>query len=226
MTDAASTGPQERVCPDCGAPAGDRPFCSSCGRNLATVERLPTRAEWQADQPPPPSDPGDEVRVDHTQQVNEDGAPASAAARETQSSSDIGRTVSAWVRGHRLIAGTGAVGIVAAIVAIIALSSGGGAVDPAAAQNAVALYVAGASNLNPGDATCSFTSTLSPGIFQYSCSTTIGGVEFQTMDATYDSHKDINTDPSAVTISNYQTVNVPPGYTYDPSTGHYAPPGQ
>ena len=43
------------------------------------------------------------------------------------------------------------------------------------------------------------------------------------MTATYDSHKDINWDPSSVSISNTQTVNVPPGYTYDPSTGHYQP---
>ena len=110
-----------------------------------------------------------------------------------------------------------------AIIVIIALSSGSGTVDPVAAENSVALYVAGASNLNPGDATCTFSSTLSPGIFQYSCSTTVEGVQFQTMEATYDSHKDINNDPSAVTISNYRTENVPPGYTYDPSTGHYAP---
>ena len=26
-------------------------FCAACGRNLAAVERLPTRAEWEAQQP-------------------------------------------------------------------------------------------------------------------------------------------------------------------------------
>ena len=36
-----------RVCPDCGVPAGSQPFCASCGRNLTTVERLPTRDEWE-----------------------------------------------------------------------------------------------------------------------------------------------------------------------------------
>jgi predicted RNA-binding Zn-ribbon protein involved in translation (DUF1610 family) len=37
-----------RVCPDCGEPAGAQPFCSSCGVNLASQKRLPTRDEWKA----------------------------------------------------------------------------------------------------------------------------------------------------------------------------------
>jgi hypothetical protein len=37
--------PDTRVCPHCGEPPGGV-FCASCGRNLADVERLPTRAEW------------------------------------------------------------------------------------------------------------------------------------------------------------------------------------
>jgi hypothetical protein len=37
-----------RVCPFCGQPPGAGMFCESCGRNLAAVERLPTRAEWAA----------------------------------------------------------------------------------------------------------------------------------------------------------------------------------
>jgi hypothetical protein len=35
-----------RVCPFCGQPPGPGMFCEACGRNLAAVERLPTRAEW------------------------------------------------------------------------------------------------------------------------------------------------------------------------------------
>ena len=36
-----------RVCPFCGEPPGAGVFCEACGRNLAAVERLPTRAEWE-----------------------------------------------------------------------------------------------------------------------------------------------------------------------------------
>jgi hypothetical protein len=38
----------ERVCPFCGEPPGTGVFCAACGRNLAAVERLPTRGEWEA----------------------------------------------------------------------------------------------------------------------------------------------------------------------------------
>jgi hypothetical protein len=38
--------PSARVCPHCGNPPGGV-FCDACGRNLAAVERLPTRAEWE-----------------------------------------------------------------------------------------------------------------------------------------------------------------------------------
>jgi hypothetical protein len=44
-----------RVCPFCGAPPGVGVFCSACGRNLAAVERLPTRAEWETSQPAGPA---------------------------------------------------------------------------------------------------------------------------------------------------------------------------
>jgi hypothetical protein len=37
-----------RVCPHCGALPGDGVFCAACGRNLAGVEQLPTRARWEA----------------------------------------------------------------------------------------------------------------------------------------------------------------------------------
>ncbi len=38
---------EARVCPFCGDPPGAGTFCEACGRNLAAVERLPTRAEWE-----------------------------------------------------------------------------------------------------------------------------------------------------------------------------------
>ena len=45
----------ERVCPFCGEPPGAGVFCAACGRNLGAVERLPSRAEWEAsrDEPAP-----------------------------------------------------------------------------------------------------------------------------------------------------------------------------
>src|SRR5687768_16786126 len=39
---------QTRVCPFCGEPPGAGVFCEACGHNLSAVERLPTRAEWEA----------------------------------------------------------------------------------------------------------------------------------------------------------------------------------
>jgi hypothetical protein len=38
----------ERVCLYCGEPPGAGVFCAACGRNLTAIERLPTRAEWEA----------------------------------------------------------------------------------------------------------------------------------------------------------------------------------
>jgi hypothetical protein len=40
-----------RVCPFCGEPPGPGVFCGACGRNLAHVTQLPTRAEWEAERP-------------------------------------------------------------------------------------------------------------------------------------------------------------------------------
>ena len=39
----------ERVCPFCGNVPGPGMFCAACGRNLAAVDRLPTRAEWDVE---------------------------------------------------------------------------------------------------------------------------------------------------------------------------------
>jgi len=43
--------PLARVCPFCGAPPAGGMFCAACGRNLAAIERLPTRAEWESERP-------------------------------------------------------------------------------------------------------------------------------------------------------------------------------
>jgi hypothetical protein len=40
--------PATRVCPFCGEPPGAAIFCAVCGRNLAAVQQLPTRSEWEA----------------------------------------------------------------------------------------------------------------------------------------------------------------------------------
>jgi hypothetical protein len=39
--------PAARVCPFCGSLPGEGMFCAACGRSLAGVERLPTRAAWE-----------------------------------------------------------------------------------------------------------------------------------------------------------------------------------
>ena len=39
--------PEARVCPHCGEPPGEGVFCAACGCNLAAIDRLPTRAEWE-----------------------------------------------------------------------------------------------------------------------------------------------------------------------------------
>ncbi len=56
---AATAEPDERVCPRCGSPAGEHPFCVECGLDLRSRGELPTRADWAAGtpQPPPPIAP-------------------------------------------------------------------------------------------------------------------------------------------------------------------------
>jgi hypothetical protein len=60
----------ERVCPFCGQPPGPGMFCASCGRNLAAVERLPTRAEWAG---------GDKARSADQRPLDERCAEATSA---------------------------------------------------------------------------------------------------------------------------------------------------
>jgi hypothetical protein len=51
--------PGARVCPFCGEPPGPGVFCAACGRNLASVEQLPTREAWEEERAPAASAPGD-----------------------------------------------------------------------------------------------------------------------------------------------------------------------
>jgi hypothetical protein len=46
-----------RVCPFCGQRPGVGVFCDACGRNLSTVEQLPTRVEWEHGQSASPAAP-------------------------------------------------------------------------------------------------------------------------------------------------------------------------
>ena len=53
--------PTQRVCPECGQPAGSQPFCAACGKNLSGVDWLPSREEWERAHRPseqPPAPPG------------------------------------------------------------------------------------------------------------------------------------------------------------------------
>ena len=50
-----------RVCPYCGEPPGSGVFCAACGRNLSGVERLPTRAAWEAEHEAGAADDGRSV---------------------------------------------------------------------------------------------------------------------------------------------------------------------
>jgi hypothetical protein len=50
--------PGARVCPFCGEPPGPGIFCEACGRNLAGVERLPTRLTWERERAGAPDPAG------------------------------------------------------------------------------------------------------------------------------------------------------------------------
>ena len=66
-------GADTRVCPYCGQAPGPGVFCAACGRNLSAVERLPTRAEWEAES-------GYQAEPGHDDAVRETEDPASRAA--------------------------------------------------------------------------------------------------------------------------------------------------
>jgi len=72
----------ERVCPFCGNPPGPGVFCTSCGRNLAAVDQLPTRAEWGAEHPSQAVAAADDRRLD--ERVSEATASFLAAMHAAQ----------------------------------------------------------------------------------------------------------------------------------------------
>jgi len=72
--------PEPRVCPFCGAPPGAGTFCAACGRNLAAVERLPTRAEWEQGQAPDaPAVPPAEATATFLADMHAAGDPGTVA---------------------------------------------------------------------------------------------------------------------------------------------------
>jgi signal peptidase I len=93
------TNGSERVCPECGASAGEAPFCANCGRNLTKEDRLPSREEWGRDR-----------LVGAAAEVHKD-APASEAPSEQSAGSRRGLWI---VLGIVLL---GAIGIAVAVIA-------------------------------------------------------------------------------------------------------------
>jgi hypothetical protein len=94
--------PATRVCPYCGRPPGGGVFCESCGRNLAAVEQLPTRAEWEAEQraeaPAPSRERSAEAVAAFLEAMREAGNPGSTKIPIARKSG-FGRTrhVHGWI---------------------------------------------------------------------------------------------------------------------------------
>ena len=105
MADEPPIDAGERVCPSCGSPAGSQAFCAACGLNLTAVPRLPSRAEWEAQQAP-----HEEISAD------ESADPGSSPRR----SPGI-----AWRRPRPWMVGAAAAAVVAIVIVVIATSGGG-----------------------------------------------------------------------------------------------------
>jgi signal peptidase I len=92
----------ERVCPSCGDPAGHGTFCEACGANLSLVDRLPTRAEWEADRE-------SRAAAEHAHQTAERAREAErATARDRRSRRGArARRVAVPLAGLVLIVGAG-----------------------------------------------------------------------------------------------------------------------
>jgi hypothetical protein len=84
-----------RVCPHCGEPPGGGVFCEACGRNLAGVEQLPTREEWEAQHAAPTGD----ATAAFLEAMRAAGNPGAEALPIAGKSSPFKRTpkVSGWI---------------------------------------------------------------------------------------------------------------------------------
>jgi hypothetical protein len=85
-----------RVCPFCGRQPGSGMFCDACGRNLAAVDRLPTRAEWETAAPAS----GAEAHAADRRPLDERCAEATAAfLAAMHAAGDPGAVKPAWAAG-------------------------------------------------------------------------------------------------------------------------------
>lgn len=119
--------PEPRVCPDCGEAAGQQPFCASCGRNLTSLDRLPTRGEWVAAQ-----DQQDEK--DRATETRDSDRPPLDAATQPEPQAPTVAAGEEPKRRPTAILALLASGVVVAVVvgALLATAGGGGGVDEAA----------------------------------------------------------------------------------------------
>jgi hypothetical protein len=151
-------GAQWRVCPRCGEPAGESPFCKSCGTNLTQVDRLPLRAEWEANQP-------------GAEQSRQWGSTEPSSANRTPST---GVQLRGWFAGvwqGGKIALGGAAAVVLLVVLVAALSGGGngssGSTSPLSGEAVTAkMRDELASNLPDGDEALEYVecSEFAPGL--------------------------------------------------------------
>jgi hypothetical protein len=86
-----------RVCPFCGNPPGGV-FCAACGRNLAAVERLPTRAQWEDDGAGVPAEQSSEATAAFLAAMRAAGCPGlTSIAMPKRPAFRRAREVRGWV---------------------------------------------------------------------------------------------------------------------------------
>jgi hypothetical protein len=84
---------EARVCPFCGEQPGAGMFCEACGRNLAAVEQLPTRAEWEGERP------DSSARADGRPLAERCTEATAAFLAAMHAADDPGAAKLEWVRG-------------------------------------------------------------------------------------------------------------------------------
>jgi hypothetical protein len=168
----------KRVCPDCGEGAGAQAFCAACGKNLSTVERLPSRAEWEAAHNAPAGEsPSTDTEV---AAPSTPALPNAGAWRDFDAWGDF----RSFANNHRVAIGTGFLAAIIAIVLIVIFSASGSSsssgssnsgasFDPtdSSAISKVQQWLLGESNIFGGAAECTFDSEVATNHYTYSCTT-------------------------------------------------------